>query len=483
MCVCGGAHHQGKNRYYFDEYISRPLSHPTLFHASKTFFCFRAPGFFGTLASSRHLGDNWALQQADIKKLLRFMEIFFQMELHKSTEAIAKIDVAAIAKRQDAHETFAVLKLVAVAAVLCSRKTRYIERMMDRLSTNVQGTLKLVLEVTMASLVDVEETSTTQQTETTEPFESLTAADDSESASLFSADVNKPVVAATATVSDDVVPSPYRKNLRDVSQELELRIQQLEVALAERDQSLAERDQSLDDVMAENAVLRDKLQECTTQLEELTGENVRLVDEQDILLPQVRQLYRAQAETSVYKKHIVDMSYEKSQHMSGSGRELSLSIPVSDEDMDLFPCFDDSDDDDASTPFFLSELLGNDDHAVIPDDVDELATLDQLKCQMELLLESHRLKESENESLLRENEKLSAYVKRAVARYQDQYLTAKQDLSKSQKQIKEQQQLIGMLQRRIERQPSLTMTSTRRKKNKVQGIMKAKVQEYGLGAY
>jgi HOOK domain len=447
-----------------------------LFHVPKTFGCLRAPGFFGTLASSRHLGDNWALQQADIKKLLRFMEIFFQMELHKTTEAIAKIDVAAIAKRQDVHETFAVLKLVAVAAVLCRRKTTYIERMMDRLSVNVQGTLKLVLEETMASLVDVEETSTTQQIdETTEPSESLTA-DDSEPASLFSADVKPVAAAAVATVPHDVVQSPYRTYLRD-SQERELRIKQLEAALAERDQSL-------DDMMAENAVLRDQLQEHTTKLEELTGENVKLADELDILLPQVRQLYRAQAETSAYKKHIEDsLSYEKVQHMSGSGRELSLSIPVSDEDMDLFPCFEDSDDDDASTPFFLSDVLGNDDDAVIPDDVDELATLDQLKCQMELLLESHRLKESENESLLRENEKLSAYGKRAVARYQDQYLTAKQDLSRSQKQIKEQQQLIGMLQRRVERQPSLTTSSTRRKKNKLNVMMKAKVQEYGLGAY
>jgi chromosome segregation ATPase len=158
---------------------------------------------------------------------------------------------------------------------------------------------------------------------------------------------------------------------------------------------------------------------------------------------------------------------------------LSLSFPVSDDDMNLFSCFEDSDDEASKNPFTL-DVSANDQNAAIPDDVDELATLDQLKCQMELLLDSHRLKASENDRLLREHEKLSTYVKRAVARYQDQYLAAKQDLSKSQKQIKEQQQLIGMLQRRIERQPS--SLSTRRKQNKLHLMMKAKGQAYGLGA-
>lgn len=452
-------------------------------------FC-RAPDFFGSLAASRHLGNNWVLRQADIKKLLRFMEIFFQMELHKTTDAIAKIDVAAIAKQHDVHETLPVLKLVAVAAVLCDRKATYIERMMDRLSTDVQGTLKLVLEETMTSLLDLDE-ETTKQNDTTETSECL-AAEDIETAGLISVDV---------------------KNYSRERQEHDRRIRQLEAALAERDQSLdklraenaalrdeqslldseatsAARDQSLENVKAENDALREKLQDHATKIEELTSDNVKLADELDILLPQVQQLYRAQAETSAYKKHIEELSYEKSQQTSsGSALELSLSMgtattglslsfPVSDDDMNLFPCFEDSDDEASTNPFSL-DVSANEENAVIPDDVDELATIDELKCQMELLLDSHRLKASENERLLREQEKLSTYVKRAVARYQDQYLAAKQELSKSQKQIKEQQQLIGMLQRRIERQPS---SSTRRKQNKMHLMMKAKGQAYGLGA-
>jgi hypothetical protein len=452
---------------------------------------FRAPDFFGSLAASRHLGSNWVLRQADLKKLLRFMEIFFQMELHKTTDAIAKIDVVAIAKRHDVHETLPVLNLVAVTAVLCGRKAMYIERMMERLSTDVQGTLKLVLEETMASLVDLEE-ETTKQNDTTEPSENLSA-EDIETAGLISVDV--------------------KKYVRE-RQERDRHIRQLEAALDERDQSLdklraenaalqekqslpdseatsAARDQSLDNLKTENAALREKLHEHAIKIEELTSDNVKLADELDILLPQVQQLYRAQAETSAYKKHIEDLSYEKSQQSpSGSARELSLtmgtattclslSFPVSDDDTNLFPCFEDSDNEASMNPFSL-DVSANEQNAVIPDDVDELATLDQLKCQMELLLDSHRLKASENERLLHEQEKLSTYVKRAVARYQDQYLAAKQDLSKSQKQIKEQQQLIGMLQRRIERQPS--SSSTRRKQNKLHLMMKAKGQAYGLGA-
>lgn len=448
-------------------YVYNNMIHSPLFVNVFSRSFYRAPGYFATLATSRHDEENWALKQADYKKLLRFMEIFFQMEAKKTTYLLSKVDVAAVAKRDDPHHTLIVLKLVAVAAVLCQRKSIYIQRMMDRLSENAQRILKLVLEETMDCLHDADETT---QDETTEPSESQTVEDSKEMVTPVHADKILPAID---------MQSPYKKYLQE-SQERESRIRLLEARLLEQDETMSA-------LTLENNNLRGALQDQTFKVDQLKADNQRLADDIDILRPQVHQLYQSQAEISALKHRVEELSFEKSVHSSQEAKEMSVSLPVSEEDTDVFPCFEDS---DASTnPFFsLYEAIKDDDVekdlSVIPNDVDDYDTVEQLKCQVELLIESQRLKASENESLLRENEKLEAYVKRAMARYQDQYLAAKQDLTCSQSKVKEQQVLIGMLRNRIEQQLASSASISRRRKNKVTATtMKRQIQEYGLGAY
>lgn len=398
------------------------------------------------------------------------------METKKTSLLLSKVDCSAIAKSGDSHHTLRVLKLVAVAAVLCQRKTTYIQRMMHRLSASSKFTLKHVLEETIESLHDADETTT--QDETTEQSESQTLPEGTQSLeSAVKAPVEIESVEDPPSLSDIVVETGVRKDTQD-EKEVETRVRQLEAQKLEQDETICA-------LTLENNTLRGALKEQSSKLDELTAQNHRLADEIDILQPQVQQLYHSQAEISILKQRVEDLSFEKSKQSSEVSKELSVSLPLSEEDMDVFPFFEDN---ETSTNLFLSlhENMDDDtDLVVIPDEVDENASVNQLKCQIELLIESQQLKDSENENLRREKVKLESYTKRAVTRYQDQYLAAKQDLAASQVKVKEQQELIAMLQNCIERQlsPPTSLSNRRRTNMAIATKMKRTIQDYGLGAY
>lgn len=126
-------------------------SHPHTYVACVSchfFSCRSAPDYFDTKSIARHLGDNWALKSSNLRKLVRNLEHFFHEALSKDAD-FTSIDISVMAK--EATGVSALVELVAAAAVTCSEKGTYVQRIMT-LSEESQVEMKAVLQDALGRL-------------------------------------------------------------------------------------------------------------------------------------------------------------------------------------------------------------------------------------------------------------------------------------------------------------------------------------------
>ncbi len=118
--------------------------------------CCRYPASFETGSlNAGSTGGNWALAFANLKTILRSLVDYFTVELHKTIIDLDTVDLKAIARNNDTEELLNLIELVIGAAVLCPRKSEFIDKIF-KLSQETQFVLKEFIERAMSRLADAD---------------------------------------------------------------------------------------------------------------------------------------------------------------------------------------------------------------------------------------------------------------------------------------------------------------------------------------
>jgi len=88
-----------------------------------------APTFFDPTTIARHLGDNWALKSSNLRKLIRNLETYYHVELHKNAN-FSTVSVSDISRNSDPESIASLFELIIAAAVKCENKGVFVQRIM-----------------------------------------------------------------------------------------------------------------------------------------------------------------------------------------------------------------------------------------------------------------------------------------------------------------------------------------------------------------
>ncbi|GAX27680.1 hypothetical protein FisN_13Hh225 [Fistulifera solaris] len=274
-----------------------------------------APSYFDPTTIARHLGENWVLKSSNIRKLVRNLQQFFQEDLKKTAD-FAAIDQTKIAREADADAVASLVELVAAAAVTCSSKGDYIQRIMQ-MSPEGQLAMKGVIE---SSLQRVSDYTTEDQY-------------DDESELVFGGDNDG---TEEAVGEDQLFGRNNAYDADELEEQLESAKKQITIlksqaAVAEEEGEKAQKklralvedlQDRLDKRQEELSDLEQELQRTVTELNDTKAalataqeEKAHLADDLDVANAKAGQLHKAEAALAAYKKKL-DGAGTKTQQVS-----------------------------------------------------------------------------------------------------------------------------------------------------------------------
>ena len=285
-----------------------------LFLAVLHFLCFSAPEYFDPTTIARHLGDNWALKSSNLRKLLRNLENYYHNELKKDADFSA-VNAQKMAREGDPDSIAVAAELVAAAAVTCSEKNTYVQRIM-KMSPDSQLAMKEVIQQSIARLCDYE----------VEDNESEEEDEDNE------------MVFGGENLVDIVSPEQDDKRLFGNNYDLERQFEEARRELAQQKIQATEaaeesgkaqiRLQTLVDDLQDRLMKRqdelinaeEELQQATSELEDIKSkfaeameQKAVLEDDLDVAKAKAQQLYKAEATVAAYKKKLDEVGVKTQQ--------------------------------------------------------------------------------------------------------------------------------------------------------------------------
>lgn len=278
------------------------------------FFSFSAPEYFDPTTIARHLGDNWALKSSNLRKLLRNLENYYHNELKKDADFSA-VNAQKMARQGDPDSIAVAAELVAAAAVTCSEKNTYVQRIM-KMSPDSQLAMKEVIQQSIARLRNYEVEDNESEEE------------DEDNEMVFGGD----------NLVDIVPPEQDDKRLFGNNYDLERQLEAARRELAHQKAQATEaaeesgkaqiRLQTLVDDLQDRLMKRqdelinaeEELQQATSELEDIKSkfaevmeQKAVLEDDLDVAKAKAQQLYKAEATVAAYKKKLDDVGVKTQQ--------------------------------------------------------------------------------------------------------------------------------------------------------------------------
>ena len=309
----------------------------------------RAPDYFDHTTIARHLGDNWALKNSNLRKLLRNIEQYYHHVLHRDYDNgnWSTIDLQKMARTNDRPTILVLCQLVIGAAVTCPEKQIYISRIMEHMAPDTQVIMKHLIQQSLSKLTEFH---TNEEDEYDDNHgdvdnmefdnhndESNAPEDDDENelvfghaGGMYDQGINEPTKlfhSAKKNYSsgsggdggggngslqqqlDDTVRElaslKVQANIAaEDNQKTEFKlsaiIEDLQDRLMKRQDELIQVEEDLRDAVTE-------LEETKSKLAEVENEKTTLEDDLDVLQSKAQQLHKAEAMVVAYKKKLDSM--------------------------------------------------------------------------------------------------------------------------------------------------------------------------------
>lgn len=261
-----------------------------------------SPDHFDPTMIARHIGDNWALKNSNLRKLMRNMEEFFHFSLKKDAD-FRSIDLKKIAQESDPELLSSLLALVVAAAVTCNERATFIQRVMQ-LSETAQKEIKGLIQETMQTLKDYEVEADEDEKDETE---------------LMFDDGPTDVAPDTSEVQTKEVEEMRRELNRqkamaqEVTEEAEKTQGRLQAIVDDLHDRLTKRQDELIAVEEELQKMTASYDEAKSQVAQLEEEKATLADDLDLAKTQAQKLYRAEATILAYKKKLDSVGVKNQQ--------------------------------------------------------------------------------------------------------------------------------------------------------------------------
>jgi protein HOOK3 len=318
-----------------------------------------APRYFDASTIARHLGDNWALKQSNLRKLIRNLEHYYHAELHKEFNDgnwNQMLDINQISRHCDMEPLLLLCQLVMAAAVTCPEKHVYVQRILS-MSPDSQVAMKGMIEQSMQYLSDFVDDSVDEshdgdadleQDENELVFDDTAAGMSTPMSSsndparnalyptqtrLFAASAQKGNLGDT-----DPAQQQLEETLRELAslklqttitaeesqraeQKLSAMIEDLQDRLMQRQDELIQVEEELQQTVAE-------LEDTKSKLAEMSEQKAALEDDLDVAKAKAQQLYKAEATVVAYKKKLegIGMMNQQMEDLEGQAEKYLRQI-------------------------------------------------------------------------------------------------------------------------------------------------------------
>jgi protein HOOK3 len=319
---------------------------------------YSAPRYFDATTIARHLGDNWALKQSNLRKLIRNLENYYHSELRKEFNEgnwNQILDINLISRHHRMEPLLLLCQLVMAAAVACPEKHVYVQRILS-MSPDAQVAMKRMIEQSMQHLSDFvdddddedhEGDADVEQDENELVFDDTAAAmstpissNDPARNALYPTQTRLFAASAQKGNSGDVdhVQLQLEETLRELAslklqvtitaeesqraeQKLSSMIEDLQDRLMQRQDELIQVEEDLQQTVAE-------LEETKSKLAEMSEQKAALEDDLDVAKAKAQQLYKAEATVVAYQKKLegIGMMSQQMEDLEGQAEKYLRQI-------------------------------------------------------------------------------------------------------------------------------------------------------------
>ena len=325
-----------------------PFTNLNVLHLSfvKSHQFYRSPEYFDHTTIARHLGDNWALKNSNLRKLLRNIEHFYHDVLHRDYDNgnWSMIDLQKMARTNDRSIILIMCQLVIGAAVTCPEKQIYIQRIMEHMTPDTQVNMKHLIQLSLSKLTEFHTNEEDDDDNGEMEFENNNDSgynnndesnqDDDENELVFGRvggqydqDINEPTklfhsvkkrgVTGATNMDDENIQQQLDEAVRELASlklqatitteeyqksesKLSALIEDLQDRLMKRQDELIQVEEELRDAVTE-------LEETKSKLAEIQNEKTNLEDDLDVMRSKAQQLHKAEAMVVAYKKKLDSM--------------------------------------------------------------------------------------------------------------------------------------------------------------------------------
>jgi protein HOOK3 len=304
----------------------------------------RAPDYFDHTTIARHLGDNWALKNSNLRKLLRNIEQYYHNVLHRDYDNgnWSTIDLQKMARTNDRSIILVMCQLVIGAAVTCPEKQIYIQRIMEHMTPDTQVNMKHLIQQSLSKLTEYHTNDADDDNDDME-FENnhdsgynnndeSNQDDDGENelvfgrvGGMYDQDMNEPTKLFHSAKKKGTMGNDEHSSLQQQLDEAvrELASMKLQATITAEEYQKSESKLSAliedlqdrlmkrqDDLILVEEELRDavsELEETKSKLREVENEKSSLEDDLDVMRSKAQQLHKAEAMVVAYKKKLDSM--------------------------------------------------------------------------------------------------------------------------------------------------------------------------------
>lgn len=273
---------------------------------------------FNATAIARDVGNNWALRAANLKKLLRNMEEYYHEVLQKDSDFESlSTHINAIAKEEDLDHLMIFVELIALAVTTCEDKEVFVSRMKEMDHESLVE-FQYILQDAYGIVTDFdagdsrEEGEYNTNDEDDEDGEGSPAAprvlnlshgdsellNERDDLRLTLQNANRELGQVKIDAEDY---QKEKEKLRALNQDLQERLARMDEELSAAEQSISKNKRVLEEAQTEVVDLREK--------------SASLADELDVEKSKVLQLRKSEAMVEVYRKKLDNM--QSSNHQMG----------------------------------------------------------------------------------------------------------------------------------------------------------------------
>jgi protein HOOK3 len=277
------------------------------------------------------LDSNWALKSSNLRKLLRNLENFYHSELGKDSDWSA-IDVQKVARHGDSENISVLCHWVAAAAVTCTDKNVYVQRIMS-MSPDSQKEMKSIIVESMKRLteyvVEDEEGGDENEVVFGQGNSSMEQGDEDDNLN----ETRQQLFGATANLQQQLEELQRELNTLKANaavsaednqkSESKLRalVEDLQDRLMKRQDELIQVEEDLQQAVA-------TLEETKSKLAEAEEQKAALEDDLDVAKAKAQQLYKAEATVVAYKKKLegVGVMNQQMEELEGQAEKYLQQI-------------------------------------------------------------------------------------------------------------------------------------------------------------